>query len=306
MITDLPHDGWPAETIEPTPRLTLHVRTGPAAEGAQPAVMVHGLGGSSHNWTALIGMLDDRLAVRAPDLPGFGFSPPPDDGDYSIGGHARAVVALIEADDRGAVHLFGNSLGGAVATTVAATRPDLVRTLTLVSPALPDLTPGRWRSQVGVLAMPGLGPLAARQLAALSPTKRVEGLIDVCFADPTAVTAEWRAAAERDAAARQRLPYAPDAMVQSTRSIAREFLRRGPESLWEQATRVKARTLLIYGTEDRLVRPETARRARRAFPDNRVVVLPETGHVAQMERPVLVARLVREHLDREGSESLLP
>jgi pimeloyl-ACP methyl ester carboxylesterase len=39
------------------------------------------------------------------------------------------------------VHLVGNSFGGAVALTVAARRPELVRTLTLVSPAMPDLRP---------------------------------------------------------------------------------------------------------------------------------------------------------------------
>ena len=36
------------------------------------------------------------------------------------------------------MHLIGNSLGGAVCVKVAATRPDLIRTLTLISPALPD------------------------------------------------------------------------------------------------------------------------------------------------------------------------
>ena len=69
---------------------------------------------------------------------GFGLSPPPDDGDYSMPAHVRAVVRLIESEGRVPVHLFGNSLGGAVATVVAARRPELVRTLTLVSPALPD------------------------------------------------------------------------------------------------------------------------------------------------------------------------
>jgi pimeloyl-ACP methyl ester carboxylesterase len=304
VSTDIPYDGWPAETELLPGDVTLHVRTGPAGPDAEPAVMVHGLGGSSLNWTALMGLVDDRLACRAPDLPGFGFSPPPHDGDYSIDGHARAVVTLIEADRRGPVHLFGNSMGGAVATVVAATRPDLVRTLTLISPALPDLVPGRWRSQVVTLATPGLGLLLAKQVAAVSPKRRIDGLIELCFADPSAVPPEWRAAAERDVVARQRLPYSADAMVRSTQGIARAFLTRGPESLWEQAARVTAPTLLLYGSKDRLVRAAAARRAGRVFRDRRVVVLPETGHVAQIEHPALVARLVREHVDRAAQDQL--
>lgn len=295
---DFPHDGWPGQLVSLPEELTLNVRTAPAAEQAEPAVMVHGLGGSSLNWTALTGLLADRLETLAPDLPGFGLSPPPHDGDYSIDGHARAVIALIESRDHGPVHLFGNSLGGAIATTVAADRPDLVRTLTLVSPALPDLIPGRWRSQVVLIAAPGLGPLIARHAARLTPEQRIEGLVNLCFAEPLAVPREWREAAERDVMVRQRQPYGPDALVRSTQGIARAFLARGPDTLWRKASRVKAPTLVLYGSEDRLVRAASARRAAATFTDGRVVVLPKTGHVAQIERPTVVARLVRKQLDR--------
>ncbi len=298
MTTDTPFDGWPDELVALPDHLTLNVRAAPAAEDAQPAVLVHGLGGSSLNWTALMGLMGDRLDSRAPDLPGFGHSPPPHDGDYSLGGHARAVIYLIESAGRGPVHLFGNSMGGAIATTVAADRPDLVRTLTLVSPALPDLAPGRWRSQVVLLAAPGLGPLVARKVAELSPQKRVDALIELCFAEPGAVPDEWRAAAERDVAARQRLPYGPDAVVRSTHGIVRAYLDRSKNSLWAKASRVEAPTLLVYGNQDRLVRPAMAARAKNTFRNSQAVILPATGHVAQIERPAVVARLVGEHLDR--------
>ena len=41
--------------------------------------MIHGLGGQSTNWTDLMSELTDDLAGWAPDLPGFGWSPPPPD-----------------------------------------------------------------------------------------------------------------------------------------------------------------------------------------------------------------------------------
>ncbi len=80
--------------------------------------------------------LRDRLDAWAPDLPGFGWSDAPADGDYSPAAHARVVADLIEVVGR-PVHLVGNSLGGAIVTRVAAQRPELVSTLTLISPALP-------------------------------------------------------------------------------------------------------------------------------------------------------------------------
>jgi pimeloyl-ACP methyl ester carboxylesterase len=294
---------WPAERVE-LAGLTLQVRTAPATSAdAEPAVMVHGLGGSSLNWTDLMGLLADRLDTRAPDLPGFGYSPPPDDGDYTVAGHARAVVRLIEADGRGRVHLFGNSLGGAVATVVAATRPDLVRTLTLVSPALPDFRPGRWRLPVGILALPGVGTAMSRRLMTMTPEERVEGLLDLCYADPTTVSPARRREAAEDVARRQALPYTVDALSGSTRGLMRSFAARGTDNLWHQARHVAAPTLLFYGREDKLVSHHVAPRARAAFPHGRVIMLPRTGHVAQMEHPVLVARFVRAHLDRSAAAS---
>ena len=64
----------------------------PARAGLPPALFVHGLGGSSQNWSALMPLLDGQVDGEALDLPGFGDSPPPDDGNYSVTGHARAVI----------------------------------------------------------------------------------------------------------------------------------------------------------------------------------------------------------------------
>ncbi|MEK8109251.1 alpha/beta fold hydrolase [Micromonospora sp. M12] len=101
------------------PRRPGHVRAGhPAtAAGAEPALYVHGLGGSSQNWTDLAGLLADRLDGQAIDLPGFGRSEP--GRRYTIPAFADLVVRWIEHSGRGPVHLFGNSLGGAVAVRVA-------------------------------------------------------------------------------------------------------------------------------------------------------------------------------------------
>ena len=73
-----------------------------------------------------------------------------------------------------------------------------------------------------------------------------------------------------------------------------ETLRPAPLSLWRAAARVTAPSLVLFGQDDRLVHPRLAERAARTFRDARVRVLPRTGHLAQMERPGLVAALFRE------------
>ncbi|MBX9423073.1 MULTISPECIES: alpha/beta fold hydrolase [Streptomyces] len=285
------------------PGLTLNVRARPGtAEGLPPALYVHGLGGSSLNWSDLMPLLADLVDGEAVDLPGFGASPPPDDGNYSVTGHARAVIRLLDSAGRGPVHLFGNSLGGAVATRVAAVRPDLVRTLTLISPALPDLRAQRTAWPTALLAVPGVASFFARLTKDWTAEQRVRGVLALCYGDPGRVTDEGLRHAVEEMERRLELPYFWDAMARSSRGIVDAYTLGGQHGLWRQAERVLAPTLLVYGARDQLVSFRTARRAAAAFRGSRLLTLPEAGHVAMMEYPETVAQAARDLIvDHGGS-----
>ncbi|MFI6152248.1 alpha/beta fold hydrolase [Kitasatospora sp. NPDC051170] len=284
-------------TVEvPGAVLAVHRGTdGDGPDGREPALFVHGLGGSAANWTALMDRLGDRLDGEAVDLPGFGRSGPPSDGDLSLSGHVRAVIGLLEAAGRGPVHLFGNSLGGAVSVRLAALRPDLVRSLTLVSPALPELPPQRSAWPTGLLALPGLPALAGRLAAGRRDAEAAtEDLLRLVYGDPAALSPAARAQAVADYRRRLEVPHAMAALIGSARGIVSAYTERGEQALWRQAERVEAPVLLVYGLRDKLVAYRSARRACAAFADARLLVLPESGHVAMMEHPDAVARAVRE------------
>ncbi|MFG2428381.1 alpha/beta fold hydrolase [Streptomyces sp. NPDC048590] len=283
------------------PGLTLSVRSRPAETAAtEPALFVHGLGGSSQNWSALMPLLADTLDSEALDLPGFGDSPPPDDGNYSVGGHARAVIRLLDAGGRGPVHLFGNSLGGAVATRVAAARPDLVRTLTLISPALPEIRVQRPAVPTALLALPGVASLFARLTRNWTAEQRTRGAMALCYGDPARISDEAFRNAVAEMERRLELPYFWDAMARSARGIVDAYTLGGQHALWRQAERVLAPTLLVYGGRDQLVSYRMARKASAAFRDSRLLTLPDAGHVAMMEYPEAVAQAFRELLDERG------
>ncbi|MEU7086256.1 alpha/beta fold hydrolase [Streptomyces achromogenes] len=290
------------------PGVTLTIRSRrPAREGLPPALYVHGLGGSSQNWSSLMAELADEVDSEAVDLPGFGDSPPPDDGDYSVTGHARAVIRYLDAADRGPVHLFGNSLGGAVATRVAAVRPDLVRTLTLVSPALPELRIQRTAVPTGLLGVPGIAALFTRLTMEWTAEQRVRGVMGLCYGDPGRVTPEAFQHAVEELERRLRLPYFWDAMARSARGIVNAYTLGGQHGLWRQAERVLAPTLLVYGGRDQLVGFRMAAKAARAFRHSRLVTLPDAGHVAMMEYPDVVAGAVRELLAQPaGADGTAP
>ncbi|WP_233508482.1 alpha/beta fold hydrolase [Spongiactinospora gelatinilytica] len=288
---EVPIAHWPGELFDLGGR-EVYVRATPRG-GDQTAVYVHGLGGSATNWTDLMHRLQDVAEGYAIDLPGNGFSPAPEDTDYSIAAHANAVIGLIERVADRPAHLFGNSLGGAVSVRVAATRPDLVRSLVLVSPAMPDLLPRYGPARVALSTLPGIGLWAVDRMRMIPAERRLSATFEMCYADATRIHPERFREAVEELRRRDGLPYAGAALVGCARAIVAEYFRRGEENLWRLAAKVSAPTLVIHGRHDRIVRPSMAARAGRTFQHVRLVLLPRAGHVAQMEYPDAVAREAR-------------
>jgi pimeloyl-ACP methyl ester carboxylesterase len=294
-----PADGGRSFRTVEVPGAVLAVSpAAPPADGPPPALFVHGLGGSADNWADLMADLADEVAGEAVDLPGFGWSAPPLDGNLTVSGHVRAVIGYLEKSGRGPVHLFGNSLGGAVSVRLAALRPDLVRSLTLISPALPEVPPQYSAWPTALLAVPGVPALLRRRTAAgaQSAEQATENLLRLVYADAAAIPAERRERAVAEYRRRLGLPYALQASIGSARGIVAAYTERGEQSLWRQAAQVKVPVLLVYGMKDRLVSYRSARRACAAFADARLLVLPDSGHVAMMEHTDRVARAVRDLL----------
>ena len=284
---------WPGESVELDGTATYVRATPPRDPAAEPGLYVHGLGGSSLNWTDLAYLLADRLDAEAIDLPGFGRSDPA--RSYTVAAMADRVIRWIEHRDRGPVHLFGNSLGGAISVWVAGTRPDLVRSLTLISPAMPFIDPRRsvQARLLPLLLVPRAERLAAWRLASVSPETLAQQVIAACYADPSTVPPQRMAEAIEEIERRYEAPWFMDAYLRSLRGLVGSFLRSylpGPSSMWRVASKITAPTLVIAGRQDQLVDLRTAPAVAKVIPDSRLMILDRVGHVAQMERPVTVAR----------------
>ncbi len=137
-----------------------------AGSGA-PVVLLHGLGGSSEWWRHNVDVLAERYLVSAIDLVGFGrnrFFLQKSRLPLRFDDIAALLARWIESSFVEPVHLVGNSMGGQIAIHLAASRPELVRSLILVdSTGIPfEIAPGAhienlalphgWRSFFLVLA----------------------------------------------------------------------------------------------------------------------------------------------------------
>lgn len=294
---------WPGQSVQLGDGATF-VRSTPGGPGAEPTLYIHGLGGSSTNWTDLSALLSPWLDGDAMDLPGFGRSDPAPRGGYTLAALSRRASQLIEHRNRGPVHLIGNSLGGAVSVHLAATRPELVRTLTLVSPAMPDLRPRRGSDPLlPLMVLPGASAIAERRLLRMNPRERAQAVINLCFADPSVVPENRLAEAEAEVERRNQLPYAMDAFVRTLRGLIGSYLAPGSGSLWRAASRIQAPTLVIWGRQDRVVDASLAPRVARIIPESRLLVLDQVGHTAQLEKPATVARAVLGMFEETADEA---
>jgi pimeloyl-ACP methyl ester carboxylesterase len=255
---------------------------------APPVVLLHGIGRSLEDWSAQHELLGAGHRVISLDMPGFGLSrrlPAP----VSLPSLASGVWAALDALGAEAVHLMGNSLGGAVAMRMVADLPGRVSTLTLVNSA------GFGREvtfALRVLAVPGVGRrLLSRIDARTAP--RVERTL---FAAREMVTPERVATALEIA----RQPDFAPVYLETAKALG-GFRGVAPGWRAELLPRVAAHrkpTLLVWGDRDRILPPIHLEAARAAFPEAQWHLFERTGHMPQIERPEDFAALVRPLLAR--------
>ncbi|WP_162606454.1 alpha/beta fold hydrolase [Jiangella asiatica] len=307
-------EGWPGELLtlstgrkvfarhsEPSPGGSDSDGDGATPERPAPIVYVHGLGGSSTNWTALMRELHDDAEQWALDLPGFGESPR--GGRHTVAEFVADVSAFLERFDE-PVHLVANSLGGMICVYVAARRPDLVRTLSLVSPAMPQYRLPWAARATAFLALPWLGERILARVNGVPPEKQAEQLAAIMFADWSVIPVPELEFAAEQRARWMNQPYAETVLLAALRSIVVQYVQPRRRSAWGAAGRILRPTLVIMGSSDSLVGPWARGRWRRTLRRSRLVYMPNTGHVAMMEHPHAVAELLRDFLHDTGESRI--
>ena len=269
---------------------------GPSA-GSQPQLLVHGLGGSAANWIDVIAPLSHRGPVVAVDLPGFGHTRLVDSDRLTVPGHVSFVRRVLDALGWESATVHGNSMGGLIATHLAAKHPEVVDRLVLVSPALPHscalrLLPPSVPAVQGMLTM-GVPSISGTVLAAATgrdarPAARA--LLGLIFTDPDAVRPTLLHAMAADALSEDphQLADRRRSLRSSTASIARLWLEPGPT--WKAIRSITAPTLVLGGTADALVPARVLRHVLAARPD-------WTGHLITDRRHALMLSEPHEFLD---------
>ncbi len=238
----------------------------------EPVLLLHGFGGSVYSWREVLPELARRHRVVAIDLYGFGWTDRPETLEpYARDGQVQLALGALDALGIDRAHVMGHSYGGALAMTLAATRPERVRSLVLVDAAAPEY-PNRRRKWVA--AVPGLPWLFVRGIGLREPF--VRRVLRHSYADPAALD-------------------------EATLDAYRERLRaRGAVTAWRGLTAPYDRlvdrrpvryeeldlpVLVVWGERDRLVPLEDGKEAASALPRHRFVEIAGVGHAPMEEAP---------------------
>ncbi|WP_433413095.1 alpha/beta fold hydrolase [Microtetraspora malaysiensis] len=250
-----------------------------------PVVLLHGLGRSLEDWEPLRAALPG-YRLLAIDLAGFGHSHPlPEPRLDSLAGHVMRTLDALDVTR--AVHVVGNSLGGAVAMRLAADNPDRVASLALANSA------GFGRRVTWALRVLDL-PLLWRLL--LRPDERTARSTELSlFYDPAFATPERVALAHE-------LSQRPEAARTLRRVAAGLGSIRGVHPGWRRdllmaMARLGIPTLVAWGTHDRILPAGHLINAAAALPQAHTHLFSRTGHMPQIERAEQFAALLTRFWD---------
>jgi pimeloyl-ACP methyl ester carboxylesterase len=242
----------------------LHVRdSGPRY--APAVILIHGFGASLQTWDAWAVGLDRKLRVIRFDLPGSGLSPPDPAANYTDARSVELLLALMDRLGLQRASIVGHSIGGRIAWTFAATHPERVDRLVLVSPdgfASPGFEYGK------APEIPSL--LGLIRYALPKPVLRMN--LHAAYADPKSVT---------DALINRyddliRAPGARQALLDRMR----QTVLVDPRPLLAV---IRAPTLLVWGERDAMIPFANSAEYLTAMPEVRLVSFPAAGHVPQEE-----------------------
>jgi haloalkane dehalogenase len=244
--------------------------------GNRVALLVHGYPESSYMWRHLMPVLAEAgWRAVAPDLAGFGDSPP--DGPGSWEAHVERLAAFHERHELGRVLLVTHDWGVLIGLRWACDNPDLVRGLVISDGGF--FADRRWHDVANVMRTPGEGE---KLMASLTRDALVAVLPDL-----------------GDDAIDE---YAKGFEGDERRTGHLELYRSGDFEKLEpyegKLAALKLPALIVWGAEDRFASPAMAQRFHDELPGSELTVVDGAGHFVWEEAPAATTRAVAGFLSR--------
>ena len=237
-------------------------------EGGQgePILMVHGFAANKDNWTRFAKFITPAYHVVALDLPGFGESTCLENASYSIADQAKRLNRFADAVGFKKFHIVGNSMGGHIAGRYAVMFPERVLTLGLFDASgVRSPVPSEMAQR---LSKGEPNPLVAGSV------EEFDRLIKFVFSTPPEIPRFAKKLLVEEA-----MKHKP-----SNERIFKQMSGE-IEALEPDLPKIKARTLVLWGDQDRVLDVSSVEVLKKGLPNSTAVIMKDCGHLPMIERP---------------------
>jgi non-heme chloroperoxidase len=274
-----------------------------AEQGTGPTLLfVHGIPTDYRAWEAPTTALSDRYrAISYSRRYAFPNERTGDVLDSTVENNAADLAGLIGTLGLAPVHLVGHSYGGFVAAYLATRQATLLRSLTLVEPAIASLLLRDPKSRSEALGLLFRHPRAALSAQRFLKTSNDPALAALRRGDlPTAVRLGVDGVEDRTGALDQLAEPVRKMMLDNARTVWETSLPYPPVSRSELA-QLRMPTLILHGQTSVLWLRAVAAMAGAAIPGSEVVPIPHAGHFPHIQNPAAFNGALRRFLERVDS-----
>lgn len=302
-VDEPPEPATQRSTLRAPDGTELAVRTSGPAD-APTIVLVHGLSLTQDIWAAQRAALSRSWRVVSIDLRGHGDSADAVSGDYTAPALGADVTTAIDELGGDRCVVVGHSMGGMALLTGLADRPDLVGRQvagivlmnTAASAVLSGLGGGSTAAGIAFVRERARSSLIGRMIyGGLDAEGRPRGNDLATMVTRLLGVGSQAPPGAVELVRRLVLASRPHVAGQLWRTV-------GTMDLLGSVAAIDVPVLVVAGERDRVLPSHHSRRLIELLPDSELVVLPDVGHVAMLERP----KLITATLDRFATRTLAP
>jgi 3-oxoadipate enol-lactonase len=246
-----------------------------------PLVLAYGLGGNCGEWAGQIPAFSRRYRTIIWDPRGHGSSDsPPDPDQYGWDSSVEDLHGLLNHLEIPRAYVGGLSMGGGIAARFAVAHPERVAALLLID-----------SSSAAGLPYPPEWVTMRQRVIELCETEGMEAVAEYCIeANPNVKTQVEAGPEARERLRQTYLTLDPVGYANATRAVI------SPDYFVKRLAEITAPTLVLVGEKDPTL--ETARLAHTKIPGSQYVVIPDAGHLSNLDKPEEFNGHVLEYLQR--------
>jgi pimeloyl-ACP methyl ester carboxylesterase len=244
----------------------------------EPILFIHGFGADKDRWGPFLKGFSESYRLIVPDLPGFGENSRVPSASYDIESQVKRLNRFVETVGLAEFHLVGISMGGYIAAYYAGEYPKKVKSLALMDAA-------------GV---------KSRILSAFWQSYKKDGKVVLLYKTPQEFD-------EFMAALFYRPPWVPGRLKayltqkgadqhDFRKKVLEDMAQCGLYLLEDRLQRIRAKTLIIWGANDRIIHVSSVEKFEKGLKNSRTVIIDKCGHVPYFEKPGETKRAYREFL----------